>query len=263
MEIKVLGSVSPYCKDNHNCPGFLVEQEGQKILLDCGNGITRLMNLPDDLKNLKVIISHLHKDHYDDLPSLQNAAYVYHKLGLLDSKFNIYLPKTILPTDYDPTNFDETYYDYKLITSSKNTYSNIYNYDDHCNIRLPGMKISFVPNYHSIKTYSTKIETPDLKVVYTSDLGYNSAKNLIDFAKNADLLICESTFIRKHQNYNEYHLHAFESANIARYANVKKLLLTHFWPETDKLEYLEEAKSFFENTEVAEEGKILTLKGGI
>ena len=52
-----LGTVSPYCKDEHNCPGFLVLYKNQKILLDCGNGITRYMDFPSGLENLNVIIT--------------------------------------------------------------------------------------------------------------------------------------------------------------------------------------------------------------
>ena len=55
MEIKVLGTVSPYCKDDKNCPGYLVTNDQTKILLDCGNGITRNLKLPDDLENLNII----------------------------------------------------------------------------------------------------------------------------------------------------------------------------------------------------------------
>ena len=39
--ITPLGTISPYTKGNMNCPGFLVEYNNKKILLDCGNGITR------------------------------------------------------------------------------------------------------------------------------------------------------------------------------------------------------------------------------
>ena len=49
MEVKFLGTVSPYCKDEKNCPGYLVTEANTKILLDCGNGITRNLKLPDDL----------------------------------------------------------------------------------------------------------------------------------------------------------------------------------------------------------------------
>lgn len=89
--ITPLGTISPYTKGNMNCPGFLVEYNSKKILLDCGNGITRLLNFPNDLKDLNVIITHYHKDHFGDLGALQYASYVYHNLGLLDKKINIYI----------------------------------------------------------------------------------------------------------------------------------------------------------------------------
>ena len=54
MKLKVLGSVSPYIKGNDNCPGYLIENENAKVLLDCGSGITREMKLPDDLENLTI-----------------------------------------------------------------------------------------------------------------------------------------------------------------------------------------------------------------
>ena len=47
--ITPLGTISPYTKGNMNCPGFLIEYNNKKILLDCGNGITRLLDLRKDL----------------------------------------------------------------------------------------------------------------------------------------------------------------------------------------------------------------------
>ena len=51
--ITPLGTISPYTKVNMNCPGFLLEYNNEKVLLDCGNGITRLLNFPNDLKTQK------------------------------------------------------------------------------------------------------------------------------------------------------------------------------------------------------------------
>ena len=76
MELKVLGTVSPYCQQDKNCPGYLITTEDSKILLDCGNGITRNLNFPNDLNNLTIIISHLHRDHYGELFSIAYASYV-------------------------------------------------------------------------------------------------------------------------------------------------------------------------------------------
>ena len=43
IAITPLGTISPYPKGNRNCPGFLVQYNNNKILLDCGDGVTRLL----------------------------------------------------------------------------------------------------------------------------------------------------------------------------------------------------------------------------
>ena len=91
--ITPLGTVSPYPKGNMNCPGYLVEYNNKKTLLDCGNGITRLLRFPEDLQDLSIIITHYHKDHLGDIGAIQYASYVYHNLGMLNEKIKIYLPK--------------------------------------------------------------------------------------------------------------------------------------------------------------------------
>ena len=83
MEIKVLGTVSPNCNGKKNCPGYLVSKGSQNIILDCGNGISRYLNIAEVLSNTTIIISHLHKDHYGELLSLAYSSYVLHNLGIL------------------------------------------------------------------------------------------------------------------------------------------------------------------------------------
>lgn len=50
ITIAPLGMISPYTKDNMNCPGFLIHYNNERVLLDCGNGITRLLQFPHVLK---------------------------------------------------------------------------------------------------------------------------------------------------------------------------------------------------------------------
>ena len=93
LVITPLGTVSPYCKGDKNCPGYLFEYHDRKILVDCGNGVTRLLNFPEDLKHLSVIITHYHKDHYGDIGAIQYASHVYRKLlSMYGIGVNIYLP---------------------------------------------------------------------------------------------------------------------------------------------------------------------------
>lgn len=246
--ITPLGTVSPYLKENMNCPGFLVQYNDEKILLDCGNGITKLLNFPNDLKNLNVIITHYHKDHFGDIGSIQYASYVYHNLGLLDKKINIFLPKN----DFG--------FNKKAIVSSNESYSNYIDINDYSKFNIGDLEISFENNgSHTIESYMIKLQTKDFKVIYTSDVGTTNFEELIEFCKNADLIICESSFLKKHNSLSKTHMTAYDAGLLASRSNSKRLLLTHFWPEEAKKLYLGEAKQNFENTEVAEEGKKLIL----
>lgn len=257
-----LGTVSPYCKDNSNCPGFLVSDGNFKILLDCGNGVSRLINIKEDLKNLNIILSHLHKDHYGDLFSLAYASYILHQNGILLKPVSVYMPRigTTNP-QYNKYTFDESEEDYKFIHNIKEKFMNFSDYDDRSKLQIGNIKITFMQTHHSVRTYAVKLEMKGIKIVYSSDTGYKSIDEMIKFAYGADLFICESSLLKSDNIYNEFHLHAHEAGNIARLAHVKKLLLTHFWPETDKKLYLDEAKLLFTNTDIAVEGKSFVIGG--
>lgn len=246
--ITSLGTISPYTKGNMNCPGFLVEYNGKKILLDCGNGITRILNFPEDLKDLSVIITHYHKDHFCDIGALQYTSYVYHNLGLLDKKIKIYSPK------------NDIGFNKASIISNNESYSDYYDINDSYSFSIDDLNITFENNNsHTIESYMVKLQNKDFKIIYTSDIGTTNLNELVDSCKDADLIICESSFLQKHNVNSKTHMTAYEAGILANKSKTQKLLLTHFWPEEDKKLYLEEAKQNFENVEVAEEGKKLIL----
>lgn len=251
-KLKILGSVSPYSKGSTNCPGYLLFNDRNNILLDCGSGITRYMNFPNDLNNLSIIISHLHKDHFSDLFSIGYAYQVYKKLGYVKEKPILYLP-TI--------NKDEdTYIDYVYLKEVLKDKFNILEYNEKSILKIDDLSIKFRLNIHSVRTYSISLESDDMKVSYTSDTGYSKKDELIGFVKDSDLLIIESSFIKEHKAINDGHLCAWEAATIAKEANIKKLLLTHFWPEEDKFNYLKEAKEVFNNSMVSIEDEIINIQ---
>lgn len=228
------------------------------------------MNFPNDLNNLTIIISHLHPDHYGELLSIAQTSFVFHKLGFLDKKIKVFIPygdKENVDTDYIDkdgwpvsTIIEKNIIDFDyLLNLEKHGFIQIVPYNEKDEINLGELNISFKRNPHQIITYSTKIKTPDNVIVYSSDTGYKN-NILQSFSKNADLLICESTFIKGQFKTEDYHLYAYEAAQIANSSNVNKLLLTHFWPTIDKELYVQEAKEYFENTEASIEGKTLILR---
>lgn len=264
--ITPLGTVSPYTKGDKNCPGFLIEYKNNKYLLDCGNGVTRLLNFPDVLINLKIFISHLHPDHFGDLTSIFHSLLVYKNLGYINDNIDIYIPNSNR-LGYSYCNYDMCL---STITHSSIEYEYIKKFEETCPINIIGynninyknddltIKSLLVP--HQISTYAFRIDTNEGSIVYSADTG--TKNKLREFAKDCNLFICESTFLKGQARLSDNHLYAHEAGMIAKDANVNKLLLTHFWPEIDKNLYLKEAQEIFENTSVAEEGKKLVLRRG-
>ncbi len=265
-----LGTVSTYCYDGKKCPGFLVQYGENKILLDCGNGISEYMNLPDDLNNLIIIISHLHSDHYGELLSIAQTSYVFNRLGYLNERIKVYIPegdKIKITENYEDADgwaanrtVEKNLLDFDyLLSLEKESYLEFIPYKQTDKLNIDDLQITFARNPHPLITYSTKVETEGIKFVYSSDTGYKE-NCLEEFALNANLLICESTFLRGQVKNTDNHLFAYEAAKIAKKANVDKLVLTHFWPSIDKQNYVDEARVVFTNTEAACEGKKLILR---
>ena len=104
---------------------------------------------------------------------------------------------------------------------------------------------------------------PGRKIVYSGDCA--PSENLIKVAKDADLLIHESTFANDKEDEAKERMHTTskQAAMIAKQSNVKKLVLTHISPRYSEEESIKnllgDAKSVFNNTIVANDGFILDV----
>jgi ribonuclease BN (tRNA processing enzyme) len=78
-------------------------------------------------------------------------------------------------------------------------------------------------------------------VVYSGDTGFS--ENLITLAKKADLLICESAL--PDDTGVEGHLTPSLAGEIATRAGVGKLVLTHFYPECDRVDIEQECRKTY------------------
>ena len=243
MQLKILGSVSPYAHAEGACPSYLVCDDGLKLLLDCGSGSHRFFDMKDGLEGLNIIISHLHRDHYNDIFNYLYASFTLHNLGLLKDRINIYLP------DF-PQNI------YLDIINEKNAFARFHTLKAGKDLEIGGAKVSFIEVEHSkdVKTFATKIQKGGQCIVYSGDISYIDAPKLARFAQNADILLCESSLLCEHgfpQICN--HLTARQAGTIARQSGAKALVLTHFWPEEAREKYKAEAQLEFGNVILAKE----------
>lgn len=246
INVRVLGESSPYALSGHACPSYLVTCGKNQVLLDCGSGSHANYNF-NNLNGLNIVISHLHKDHFNDIFNYQYAALVKHNHGKMTEGVKIYLP------DYESDIA-------KIIIDEESCYCSCYGINENSGIRTGKLSVSFLKVEHSksVTSYAIKIHSQGKVLVYTGDISYSNFDRISKFAKNADLLICESSLLTEH-GFDEVcsHLTAKQAAKIAKEANVKKLLLTHFWPEEDRNKYLSEAKSEFDNVVIAQVNKEL------
>ncbi|WP_068466862.1 ribonuclease Z [Candidatus Protochlamydia phocaeensis] len=81
-------------------------------------------------------------------------------------------------------------------------------------------------------------------------------QSAIDIAHGANILLCESTYLEEHKDLAMMHHHmtAKQAATIAKQAQAKQLILTHFSARYQNLKLFEtEARSIFPNTFIADD----------
>lgn len=91
---------------------------------------------------------------------------------------------------------------------------------------------------------------------FCSDTAYY--EKLVEYIKEVDLLYHEATFLEteKARAKKTFHSTAKDAAEVALQANVKKMIIGHFSNRyKDTQLFLDEARSVFENTHIATEGK--------
>ena len=98
--------------------------------------------------------------------------------------------------------------------------------------------------------------SPDIVYAFCSDTLFNL--KITEQIRGCDLLYHESTFLKKDENFavKTFHSTAEQAATIAKNSNVKKLIIGHFSSRYNDLDlFLDEAKTIFDNCELAIENK--------
>src|SRR5918992_4308258 len=90
LRLTVLGSAGTHLSRDRACSSYLVEADGYRLLMDCGNGsLMRLQQRLDVADVDALLISHLHADHFADIYSLYYARR-FHQGG--ESPLPVYAP---------------------------------------------------------------------------------------------------------------------------------------------------------------------------
>ena len=228
MQITVLGNSGPYPGPGTVCSGYLLEADGMKILMDCGSGVLSALQRKCSLKDLDaVILSHLHSDHMSDMLVMRYALMFEER-------------KYALPV-YMPSQPESEAW---LLSGCK--YFNPIEINHKKFYTIGNLKVFFTPVMHPVMAYATRVEKNGKALVYSGDTMYDN--NLVDFATNADLFICDAAFKDEDHFAEAPHASAKQAGMMAAQARAKRLMITHFSPKANREALLGEAKEEFPNT---------------
>jgi ribonuclease BN (tRNA processing enzyme) len=247
MKFIVLGSGTSVPHPKRSSSGYwLVVESGATLLLDCSaSAIHRMAQEKLDWAQLDAIwISHFHLDHIGGLPAflfgLRHAPEVQNRKKPL----RIYGARGLqeLLEKFDAAN------NYNLFKQPFPVAITEVEALEEFEI-LPDVKAVALDTPHTTESLALHLRDADDKtLVYTSDTGYTIV--LGDFARNADLLLMECSFVKNKPV--EKHLELAEAMHLARYAAPKKLVLTHLYPEWDEIDFAKEVEKFSPPCEVIE-----------
>ncbi|MHA1778904.1 MAG: ribonuclease Z [Candidatus Heimdallarchaeaceae archaeon] len=289
VEIIFLGTAGAVPTENRNLIATLLRRNRDLFLFDVGEDIQRqfVKAKISFNKPLKIFITHFHGDHINGLPGLlfrfsiserSEPLEIYGPKGILSfikcldeiTGLHNTFPIKVYEFRGNTTLIDTQEYVIRSFIVEHNTEAYGYIFQEK---PLPGrfyperakkLGIPMGPLWKKLQMGSSitlddgRIITPDmvlgpprkgLKIVISGDTKYS--EQVIKAAQNADVLIHESMYLDDMMDEAALRGHstAKDAARVAKAANVKLLILTHFssrYTEVKKFE--DEARSIFDST---------------
>jgi ribonuclease BN (tRNA processing enzyme) len=233
----VLGGSPAWPNPGQAASGYVLEGEGERVLVDCGSGIASELRAHDPGPLDAIVISHFHADHWFDLVPL-HYAYLYgswhdrkHPTLHLAPGGREVLDRVAMSWGGRLATFEQAF--------------DTGEFDPEGTLRIGPMAFTFAPCQHYTPCWSIRIECNGSTLVYSADTA--PTQTLIDFAAGADLFVCEAALADgSRDDVDRGHMDPDEAAQAARTAGVRRLLLTHVPAENDHHQVLERAKAGFD-----------------
>jgi ribonuclease Z len=220
MKVTMLGTGTTYPDPDRVQSGILIELDEESILFDIGAGVYhRLTQIGVDLTSISTIfISHFHIDHCSDFLMLCQNLW----LSGYEKSLNIYGPPAI-------KSWYRGLFDIAFPYASDRLMINVKVLREDEAVQVGEATISNVPTVHgTMETRALKIEWKGKVMVYSSDTA--PCRDVIDFAKSADVLIHECNWLDG-PNPEGVHTTPSQLAQIVEEAEPKKVVLTHVSPD--------------------------------
>ncbi len=291
VEIVFLGTSCMVPTKERNVQGIFLSYKNEGILVDCGEGTQRQMNIAgiNRAKVTKVLISHWHGDHVSGLIGFfqtfaniegERTLHLYgpkgtdEKVKWLLKMADFYGRLDLKVHELDPKDVEKFYEteDYYLECAylRHKTRCLGYNFVEKDKIKIniakaeklglkEGPMIGKLLKNNKIKIYDKEITLEDVSTItrgkkITFILDTVLCNNCYKLAENADLLISEACYVSGMEDKAEDYMHmtSKQAALLASNSNAKELIMTHFSQRYKTVEELEqEAKMYFPNSRAA------------
>jgi ribonuclease BN (tRNA processing enzyme) len=258
----VLGKSPSWQDAGGACSGYLIQDDDFTLVLDCGNGVfSKLRRFCDYVDVDAVLISHVHADHILDLvPFAYALTYAPRQQPVPVAGW----PGTSEPARpqlHAPVGSAELFRQIVSCWGNEELIEkafDLHEYDAPDELVLGPFAIRFCEVPHYTATYAVELSCNGGRMTYSADCSPND--DLVQFARDTDMLLIEATLPRPERTGIRGHLTPREAGEHGRRARAQRLVITHFSDELDPEWALAEATSGFGRpVELAHEGAVYTV----
>jgi ribonuclease BN (tRNA processing enzyme) len=263
VQITVLGKSPSWQDVGGACSGYLAQEDGYALLLDCGNGVfSKLRRFCDYVDVSAVVISHLHADHFLDLIPFSYALSYAPRQQPVPVAGWPGTSKPARPKLYAPVGAREFFRQIVGCWGNEDLIDgafDLHEYQAGDELLLGPFSIRFCEVPHYTLTHAVELKVNGgRRLTYSADCSPNH--ELTSFAQDTDMLLIEATLPRPERTGERGHLTPREAGEHARLAGARRTVLTHFSDELDAdWARAEAGAAFGANVELAREGAVYTV----
>jgi|SRR5579884_135915 len=226
MRLLILGKSPSWPDAGGACSGYLVQEDGFSLLLDCGSGVLGKLRAELDYLALDaVLISHLHADHIIDLVPFSYALGLSPRQGQTPRRPPLHAPPGAR------ARFRELSGCWKNERLIEDAFA-LSEYDPSAGAELGPFSVRFCEVPHYTQTFAVELGAGGRRLTFGADCGPNEA--LVEFAQGTDLLIAEASLTEPDTDDPRGHMTPAEAGEMGRLANAGRLMVSHYTDELDR-----------------------------